>query len=125
MRDALNAGYVAASRAAIMANTSTKMSVPYGMVIPSITLFGTAYDSDNPNASPRATPIRAPNNVTITASPRTARRILRRPIPTARSRPISRVRSKTDNANVIAMPRKEKAIATVNSMVTRNSNVSI
>ena len=57
-----------------------------------------------PKNIPSPTPIRAPNTETTEASARTIQRVARRPNPTARSSPISRVRSNTDRAMVLVTP---------------------
>ena len=67
-------------------------------------------------------PTTAPNTDTITASHRTVRRNCRRVIPTARSSPISRVRSKTDSASVIAMPMMAITIAMLSRPVMTASS---
>jgi hypothetical protein len=51
-----------------------------------------------------ATPRTAPITAVMSASPRMIWRICRRDAPTARSSPISRVRSYTDSASVLTMP---------------------
>ena len=55
-----------------------------------------------PSGRPSAAPIRA----VITLSCRIIRRVWRRVIPTARSIPSSRVRSKTDSASVFTIPKR-------------------
>ena len=50
------------------------------------------------------TPMTAPNRAMITASDRIIVRTWRRFIPTARSRPISWVRSNTDSIRVLTIP---------------------
>jgi hypothetical protein len=60
------------------------------------------------NATPKPTPIvrpsTAPKTEITTDSGRTMRRNCHRVMPTARSRPISLVRSITDSASVLTMP---------------------
>ena len=51
-----------------------------------------------------AVPSTVPSIAISTDSQRTDERICARLMPTARSSPISRVRSNTDSANVLAMP---------------------
>jgi hypothetical protein len=64
--------------------------------------------SDDASAMPTPVPITmpttAPNSAMITDSDRIIARTWRRFIPTARSRPISRVRSNTDSISVLTMP---------------------
>ena len=55
-----------------------------------------------PSGSPSAAPISA----VITLSCRTIRRTCRRVIPTARSIPSSRVRSKTESTSVLTIPKR-------------------
>jgi hypothetical protein len=59
-----------------------------------------------------------PNNEMSTPSTRTIRRMRRRDMPTARSRPSSRVRSTTDRARVLAMPRPATSTANNNNTLT-------
>ena len=73
-------------------------------------------------ARPTTMPTTAPNTDTITASHRTERRNCRRVIPTARSRPISRVRSNTDSASVMAMPMTAISIAMLSRPVMTASS---
>ena len=56
-------------------------------------------------------PRTAPKTAMITASQRIMARICRRPMPMARSSPISRVRSKIDSARVFTMPIRAMRIA--------------
>jgi hypothetical protein len=53
---------------------------------------------------PMTIPTMAPKMARITASDLTIARTWRRPMPTARSRPISRVRSNTESMSVFTMP---------------------
>ena len=62
-------------------------------------------------------PMTAPNVDTMIASQRTDRRIWRRFIPTARIRPISRVRSKTPRPRVMEMPSTAMTMAKASSPV--------
>ena len=57
-----------------------------------------------PSAVPMTMPMTAPNRAMITASERIICRTCRRFIPTARSRPISCVRSNTDSISVLTIP---------------------
>ena len=57
-----------------------------------------------PKNVPIANPSVVPNTAMMIDSQRTAERTCDRPMPTARSRPSSRVRSKIDSARVLAMP---------------------
>ena len=69
-----------------------------------MTVSGTASDRATPISVPTTMPTTAPNVDTMIASQRTVRRVWRLFIPTARIRPISRVRSNTPRASVIEMP---------------------
>jgi hypothetical protein len=60
----------------------------------------------------------APNTAMITASHRIMDRTCRRASPTARSRPISRVRSNTDRARVLMIPNIAMRIDSPRSAVT-------
>ena len=79
--------------------------------MPSMNVLGTASANAMPISVPTTAPTTTPNTDTITASHRTARRNCRRLMPTARSSPISRVRSNTDSASVMAMPKNEIMMA--------------
>ncbi|HYB46060.1 MAG TPA: hypothetical protein VED20_01700 [Streptosporangiaceae bacterium] len=57
-----------------------------------------------PMPVPMMIPMMAPNTARITASDRIMIRTWRRRMPTARSRPISRVRSNTDSMSVFTIP---------------------
>ena len=75
-----------------------------------------ACDSASPMPIPRAAPLRAPISEITTDSQRTIARTWPRVMPTARSRPSSRVRSNTDSARVLTMP--SRAITTASSSIT-------
>ena len=75
-----------------------------------------ACDSASPMPIPRPAPLRAPISEITTDSQRTIARTWPRVMPTARSRPSSRVRSKTDSARVLTMP--SRAIMTASSSIT-------
>ncbi len=60
--------------------------------------------NNTPKIVPSTTPMTAPTSEIVTASRRTMERNCERARPTARSRPISRVRSMTDSASVLMMP---------------------
>ena len=60
---------------------------------------------------PMTRPMTAPNRAMITASDRIIVRTCRRFIPTARSRPSSRVRSNTDSIRVLTIPIRAMTIA--------------
>ena len=76
----------------------------------------------NPAPAPKPTPTTSPSTppkVPIsTPSSRTMRRIRRRDMPTARNRPSSRVRSTTDRARVLAIPRAATATANPSRTLT-------
>ena len=79
------------------------ISVPQG------TTNGTsesARSKRNASTSPTGIPSAAPSSAVITASWRIIRRVCRRVIPTARSIPISRVRSKTVRISVFTIPNR-------------------
>ena len=56
---------------------------------------------------PSTAPMTAPMTAVITDSPRIMRRTWRREVPTARSRPSSRVRSWMESASVLTIPNSE------------------
>ena len=70
-----------------------------------------AFTIAHPKPVPIARPSVVPSRAMIVASQRTAARICERVIPTARSKPSSRVRSKIDSASVLAMPSRAMTIA--------------
>jgi len=76
-----------------------------------------------PTASSK--PSAVPNKAMINDSQRTVARTCARVMPIARSKPISRVRSWTDRANVLAMPSTAMTIANASSAYTRLSTLSI
>ena len=65
---------------------------------------------------PRAAPLTAPISEITADSQRTIARTWLRVMPTARSRPSSRVRSKTESASVLTMP--SRAISTASRSIT-------
>ena len=65
---------------------------------------------------PSTAPAPAPISEMTTDSQRTIARTCARVMPTARSRPSSRVRSKTDSARVLTMP--SRAMTTASSSIT-------
>ena len=71
-----------------------------------------------PNKTPIATPSTAPSTAMITDSHRIIERTWRRLIPTARSSPSSRVRSKIDRPRVFTMPNNAMRIARPSSAET-------
>ena len=73
----------------------------------------------DPATSPVTTPTTPPKTATMTPSSRMAARICRLPMPTARSSPISRVRSNTDRAMVL-----EKPITAITSAMIRNTLIT-
>ena len=86
----------------IAAITKT-ISVPHG------TTNGTsesARSKSSASPSPTGIPSAAPISAVITASCRIIRRVWRRVIPTARSIPISRVRSNTVRISVFTIPNR-------------------
>ena len=64
-----------------------------------------------PSAVPTTMPMMAPKRARITDSERIMARTCRRFIPTARSRPISWVRSNTDSIRVFTMPMRAMSTA--------------
>ena len=126
MLDALYEGYRAAAKPATTAPTRMITMIPGEKAMRSITVSGTASDRAIPISVPTMIPTMAPNVDTMIASQRTVRRVLRLFIPTARIRPISRVRSNTPRASVIEMPRTAMRMANVSSPVmTRRSGVDL
>ena len=65
----------------------------------------------HPRAVPTTTPMMAPNRDRMTDSERIIDRTWRRRIPTARSRPISWVRSNTESISVFTMPMRAMTMA--------------
>ena len=103
-RAARRAGHTAAPIPNRAARINTTMMVVVGMArVPSPEL-ARADTMAAPRATPTTRPSTAPINDTTTASPRTMRLICRRCMPTARNKPISRVRSMTDRARVLTTP---------------------
>jgi hypothetical protein len=91
---------------AITATTVKTMSVPTGSENETPYFDSdcvTSAASPTPSGSPRAAPI----NAVITLSCRIIRRACRRVIPTARSMPSSRVRSKTASTSVFTIPNRD------------------
>ena len=88
----------------------------------SITVSGTASDRATPISVPTTMPTMAPNVDTMIASHRTVRRVWRLFMPTARIRPISRVRSNTPRARVIEMPSTAMTIEKPSSTVMTTSS---
>ena len=84
---------------------------------------GMAAAMATPKPKPRAIPIRAPYRVTTAASQRIMRRAWRRVMPTARSRPISRVRSNTDSVRVLTMPTRAMSRENPRNTFTSTSRV--
>ena len=76
-------------------------------------LLGLSSECDKaaPRPVPTTMPMIAPKRARITASERIMARICRRFIPTARSSPISWVRSKTDSKRVLTMPMRAMSTA--------------
>ncbi len=87
-----------------------------GIEIPVIPSSSSAFDSASPMPIPSAAPLMAPISEITTDSQRTMARTWLRVMPTARSRPSSRVRSKTESARVLTMP--SRAIMTASSSIT-------
>jgi hypothetical protein len=93
---------MAASTPATAAARAPSASWPAGTV--SATWSATALTIAQLKNRPMSRPRQVPNRAMITDSQRTIARTCRRAMPIARSRPSSRVRSKTDRASVLAMP---------------------
>ena len=101
--DARRAGKIAARIPTMIAAMTKTISVPHG------TTNGTsesARSKRSASTSPTGIPSAAPISAVITASCRIIRRVCRRVIPTARSIPISRVRSKTVRTSVFTIPNR-------------------
>ena len=75
-----------------------------------------------PKTIPRPTPSTAPRTAIAIDSSLTMRRSCGRDNPTARKRPISRVRSSTDKASVLTMPSTAMMIANPSKAYTNNNN---
>src|SRR5690606_31851042 len=103
-RDARRAGPTAATtpasaaRAVMMTSSARGSSKRLNPESPSASTI------THPKNSPTTRPSAEPNMAMITASQRTVARSWRRLMPTARSRPSSRMRSWIDRASVLAMP---------------------
>ena len=80
---------------------------------------GMACTTIAPSATPSTVPSMAPTAEMMTASQRIIRRVCLRTMPTARSRPSSRVRSKTERASVFAMPSRAIKIVRASRIVSR------
>ena len=72
-----------------------------------------------PSAVPTMMPMMAPKMARITDSDRIMARNCRRFIPTALSKPISWVRSKTESIKVFTMPMRAMSTASANKAYTR------
>ena len=79
----------------------------------------TTTPKNKPTTMPRSDPMIA----TMMDSHRTMRRTWRRLMPTALSSPISRVRSKTDNARVFVIPNTAMITASTNRALNMTSSV--
>jgi hypothetical protein len=71
---------------------------------------------------PTAIPIEDPSSAVMMLSRRTIRRTWRRVMPTARSIPISRVRSKVASTSVLASPKRLTITASASSTSKRASS---
>ena len=71
--------------------------------------------SSAPNAIPSRIPRTEPMSAVITLSWRIIRRTWRRLVPTARSMPISRVRSNTESTSVLTIPKRLTTIDSASS----------
>ena len=103
--DARRAGRIAASIPATTAAMTKTASEPYGiakMTPSSDSAVVTSAARKRPTPMPRVAPI----SVVTIASCRIIRRTCLRVIPTARSMPSSRVRSKTESTSVLTMPNR-------------------
>src|SRR3954470_18448426 len=106
IRAARRAGMIAASMPAPIATTTNAISEPTGTanVIPSA---ANTRASRAAMPSPAAMPIAAPRTAVMMLSWRIIRRTCRRVMPTARSMPISRVRSNVESTSVLTMPNRD------------------
>ena len=80
-------------------------SCPHGTRKP-IPSSDSAFETSRARNIPSGSPTAAPISAVITLSWRTMRRTWRRVMPTARSIPSSRVRSKTDRISVLTIPNR-------------------
>ena len=110
-RAARLAGSTAASTPASAAKATNSASCHQGIASTLTPWSAMARCRAIPNTSPMPTPRTAPRTATTTDSSRTMRRSCRRLTPTARSSPISRVRSMTDRASVFTMPSRAMTTA--------------
>ena len=115
-RPAWRAGSSAAITPHVAATATMTPSWAHGTMNRAVsTCCEMAKTSDQPRNIPSASPITAPKAPTSAASQRTMPRTCGRDIPTARSRPISRVRSTIDRLTVLAMPMS--AISTASASI--------
>src|SRR5215218_1028492 len=101
--DARRAGGIAASTPAIAARIVTAINVTTGNVSTKPS-SASGRETMTAKTTPSTSPSTAPISAVITDSARTMRRTWRRLMPTARSRPSSRVRSWTASASVLTIP---------------------
>ena len=105
MRLALNAGMTEANNPRMIAKIRLRIIHEIGGVAVDTKFFGNAITTPYPRPEPTRIPRIAPNTEVRSASQRIVERIWRRVAPTARSRPISRVRSMTERMSVFMTPR--------------------
>ena len=97
------------------AATTNRVSWPHGITSWLIPWSFNNSTRTAPNPIPSNTPRTEPSTATMTDSSVTMRRNWGRVIPTARSNPISRVRSITDRPSVLMIPSTEITTASARS----------
>jgi len=104
VRVARHAGNTAASTPIINDPIKIKMVLVIGRVKPLMPDSLSEMTITTPVTMPKTTPVTAPNSDVMTLSQRTMVRTCERVMPTARSKPISCLRSKTESNSVMMMP---------------------
>jgi RNA polymerase sigma-70 factor (ECF subfamily) len=121
-RAARRAGQVAAIRPST-ADSSRKITrLDTGTTVSVMPLGRSETTRARPSAVPITIPTMAPKTARMTASDLIIVRTWRRRMPTARSRPISRVRSKTDSMSVFTIPMSAMSTARPSRAYTRPSS---
>jgi hypothetical protein len=103
-RAARRAGQLAATRPSTAARTRKITMLGTGTTVSVMPCCLREETSARPIPMPTTIPMIAPKMARMTASDLIMVRTWRRRMPTARSRPISRVRSKTDSMSVLTIP---------------------
>jgi len=110
-RLARRAGNVAAARPSSAERMRKPISFKTGTEIVVTPSLRSDAARATPSPVPMVSPLTAPTRATMIDSARIIRRTWRRFIPTARSRPISRVRSNTESISVLTIPIRATATA--------------